>query len=115
MIHLLKFTHLILTLGLLSLVFFHFLFRDMKYLKKIILWFALFAMLTGTLLVYPAHFTFHTPWIRAAYVFAVVFVTGIIVKDRLKTAWMRICVYLMLCAILVLIVHDAVLKSTFLF
>lgn len=88
-------------------------------LNKWMLKIAGLAMLTGTFLVYPKHFTFHTPWIQAAYILVFVFCMSITVlvlfRDRLKHRWLLRGIYLFLILLLIGVVHDAVTKSTFLF
>ncbi|HSW92719.1 MAG TPA: hypothetical protein VLJ15_00015 [Gammaproteobacteria bacterium] len=124
LIDVLKFTHLLLTLGLLGLTFFCLILagfsahpeRNFLLIRfsRLILWFLVLAMVTGTLLVYPKHFTFHTPWIRAAYF--LVFLSGLIVsmliyfrkKNHSRVFWFLGYFFLMM--ILVGIVHDAVTK-----
>lgn len=129
MIDVLKFIHLLLTLSLLGstlfcliLVGFHFNFEQnalIKRLNRIILWLLTFAILTGTLLIYPKHFTFHTPWIKAAYVLVFLFggLLSLLVVTRKKHQWQwlsGIC-YFVLIILLIGIIHDAVTKTTFLF
>ena len=126
----LKFIHLLLTLSLLGSTFLclflvsfkknTFIFSEQnKNLNRIILWLLVFAVLTGTLLIYPKHFTFHTPWIQAAYV--LVFLCGALVSllmslnKKRKWPWLWSISYLLLALMLIGIVHDAVTKTTFLF
>jgi hypothetical protein len=86
-------------------------------------------MATGTLLVLPKHFTFHTPWIQAAYVLTTLYSLSIITliffrkKRRVKMAGDKLTqgqqylwrlAYLALLFILILVVHDAVTKTRFL-
>ena len=78
------------------------------------------ALLSGTLLVYPKHFTFHTPWIQAAYVLVIVFGLGIaalLILRKKMVAHRRLqrVAYLALIVILIAITHDAVTKTTFVF
>lgn len=94
--------------------------RDtLTFLNRMMLWCATFAILTGTLLVYPKHFTFHTPWIQTAYV--LVFILGslvsilLAVKKKQRIRWLWWSSYAFLLMILIAIVHDAVTKTTFLF
>lgn len=132
LIDLLKFIHIIFVLGLLGAVgyclylvgtkrfaMFHFNQGDpITRLNKIMLYLALCAILTGTFLVYPKHFTFHTPWIKAAYVlvgfFCLVMGTLIFFKKKRHKRWWRL-IYLVMLILLVGVTHDAVTKSTFLF
>lgn len=99
-------------------------------LHKVALLSALLAVFTGTLLVLPRHFYFHTPWIQAAYLFTTI--TSLIIacfmllnkkrcahppKEKISRCqqWLWRLAYLILLLILINIVRDAVMKSTFLF
>lgn len=134
LIDVLKFIHLLLTLGLLGLTLFCLILTIHKKavfkqpenhnlittLNRILLWLLGFALLTGTLLVYPKHFTFQTPWIQAAYV--LVFICGVLIgivllffKQKRKWFWLWGMVYLILLLLLIGVIHDAVTKTTFLF
>lgn len=77
------------------------------------------AVFTGTVLIYPKNFTFHTPWIQAAYLFAIIFSIGVLLlmlcKQKLQNRWLLGGGYFFLLLILVFLVHDAVTKTTFLF
>lgn len=135
MINLLKFTHLLFVLGIFSLAIYCFALIGSKiflikntnthdkfnYLNKIMVVFCVFAMLTGTLLVYPKHFTFHTPWIQAAYLFTFIVgfsaVSFILFKMQREEGyrWVWRLAYLVLISILIVITHDAVTKTTFIF
>lgn len=122
LIDLIKFIHLLITLGLLGLTFHCVTAKGTLNLKRInvtLLSLSVLAIATGTLLVYPKHFTFHTPWIQAAYVLVVGFclcIGSMVFFNR------KICVpknllrgiYLILFTLLVLVIHDAVTKTTFL-
>ena len=126
LIDVLKFIHLLLTLSLLGLTFFCLILASftihperknrMIRLNRIILWLLGFALLTGTLLVYPKHYTFHTPWIQAAYI--LVFLSGAIVsmliyfRKKIRWGWLWVVSYIFLAIILAGIVHDAVTKTT---
>ncbi len=132
MVQIIKFSHILLTIALLGSIFFclallvskKFALTNLSHqnrivrLNKIILLLAFFAMLTGTFLVYPKHFTFRTPWIQAAYFFSLLF--GIFVsfliffRNKIKRRWYWLSVYLFLSVILLGIIHDAVTKTTFL-
>jgi len=93
--------------------------------EKLLLIISLLAMLTGTLLVIPKHYTFHTSWIEAAYILLTLFIGGVFVATRIKkrhinniskkTLILMRVIYVCLGAILLLIMHDAINKSTFLF
>lgn len=125
-IHLIKFIHLLCTLGLLGSISYCLVvtvrFKTVKhevYLYKLMLLFGFFAALTGTLLIYPSHFSFHTPWIEAAYLFGLSFALGIIflmlTRHHPTVSRFRPLIYGVLGVILICIAHDAVTKSTFLF
>ena len=126
--NLLKFSHLIFTLSLLGSTIYCFiltLFKQqtieigvqIKQLNQFILLIGILALMTGTFLVHPKHFTFHTPWIKVAYLLIVIFSLGIAWliahKNRQKSRWLTCGIYFMLLIILGLIVHDAVTKTTF--
>lgn len=125
LINALKCIHLLLTLSLLGSIFYCLILVSLKKytelirFNRIMLWLLVLTILTGTLLVYPKHFTFQTPWIKAAYIF--VFLFGTIVSMLLvfkKRAYSRAVwgiSYFLLMMILIGIVHDAVTKTTFLF
>jgi len=141
LIHIVKFIHLVFALGLLGLAIYCLLLIGSKKFgmttrnhrqriirsNKILLLFSLLAMITGSLLVIPKHFTFHTPWIQAAYILLLVFGVGIALLTLLKRkrvsrrgisnterfGWL--VAYCFLIMILIGIVHDAVMKATFLF
>src|SRR5437762_1129139 len=80
-IDILKWLHLLLTLSLLGSTCFCLVlvsrkqFDNIHKLNRLMLWLLLFALLTGTLLVYPKHFTFHTPWIQSAFILVFLFGT----------------------------------------
>jgi hypothetical protein len=94
------------------------LYQKILRLNKHLLIFAFCAMLTGTLLVYPKNFSFHTPWIQAAYLFVTIFSVGILGLIWAKKTFvlqhrgMWFCSYLALLMILLIVVHDAVTKTT---
>jgi len=133
LIEVLKFIHLLLTLSLLGSTLFCLILISLKKrvlihsphddiiirLNRIMLWLLVFAVLTGTLLVYPKHFTFHTPWIKAAYLLVFLFGTlvSLLTTFRKKNMWRWSTGlgYLMLIMMLIGIVHDAVTKTSFLF
>lgn len=137
LVNLLKFIHLLCVLGLLGSVMYcltsvgskklvgtsHYFFSHAKQLHNVILRLSALVMLTGTLLVHPKYFTFHTPWIEAAYIFLLIFCLGIIfVKKQVNSSkkftssrrWIIQGCYCLLFIILLFIVHDAVTKTTFL-
>lgn len=133
LIHFIKFIHVSLSLMLLgSAVFCLVVMISKKFataqlsrfdiifqVNKLILLFAIFAMLTGTFLVYPKNFSFHTPWIQAAYLLGFIFCLGILFliffKKKIKNKIIWFCLYSFLLAILIAITHDAVTKTTFIF
>jgi hypothetical protein len=104
----LKFFHLLLILGLLSASLYSFV-SGPRY-QRAILWITVLSVLTGSLLVYPTHFTFHTPWIQAAYVFAGLYSVGILITLKYPS---RIVCFILLW-LLLFALHDAVTKTTFL-
>ena len=122
-----KFVHLLFALGILGIVLYRFaaVFAkkplDIKYVTRInifLLILGCLAALTGTLLVYPKHFTFHTSWIQAAYLLMSGFFAAVaaLILLRHKKFFRLLCgvVYFLLLVVLVLVVHDAVTKMTFL-
>lgn len=126
-VNLLKFIHLLLTLSLLGSASVCLLLISSKQrnhfqsqitrLNQSMLILAILAMLTGSLLVHPKHFTFHTPWIQAAYLFIFIFslfiATLILFKKHLlKKTWIWRIVYIILIIILIAVVHDAVTKTS---
>lgn len=127
LINFLKFIHVLLILSLLGSAIYCLILVSVKKsdhitrLNKIILALGFFAALTGTLLVIPKHFTFHTPWIEAAYILIGIFCFGILflaflkMKGILNHRWLWLLLYGVLVIILIGIIHDAVTKTTFLF
>ena len=121
-----KCIHLLLTLGLLGSTIVCLILAGsnkipadfITRLNRTMLWLAAFAVLTGTLLIYPKHFTFHTPWIQAAYLLVFVFGTAVSLlvywRNQLTSRWGWIVSYVILSGTLIAIVHDAVTKTTFL-
>lgn len=123
MFPLIKFFHLLCVLSLsVSVVFCLALASQKKYdmifrINKTMLVMMPFAMLTGALLVFPSHFTFHTPWIRAAFLLASSFIFAIVLLLFLQKKKNHLglqMIYLFLAVILILTIHDAVTRSTFL-
>ena len=125
-INIVKFIHLLCVLGLLGLVVNSLVALSLRkfsrnpankaYLinqNKNMLWLAIFAVLTGTLLVYPKHFTFHTPWIEAAYLLVTLFIIAVFVLKRLPNLpnYLKIISYILLITLLVCVIHDAVTKT----
>lgn len=123
LIHFVKFFHLLFALGLLTIVMRSAILtgpnQSQTRRDKVMLGLALFALITGTLLVYPKHFTFHTPWIQAAYVLVILFcvaIVGLIYLKNKQTSrlWLVNLSYFVLAVLLMFVVHDAVTKTTFL-
>lgn len=138
LVNFIKFIHLLLTLGLLGSASYCLTLIGSKTtsihnfirLNQIMLLLCILAMLTGTFLVIPKQFTFHTPWIQAAYLLLLVVGLGIfsivlLKKKRLpKKTTMELprtdCIvwrlaYFVLILLLIGIIHDAVTKTTFIF
>lgn len=89
-------------------------------LNKTLLYLGAIGLITGTLLVHPKHFTFHTHWILAAYLLVSIILISLIylnylLKKKTLANYSRILrfFYIMLIALLVVIIHDAVTKTTF--
>ena len=133
LIGLVKFIHLIFALSLLgSILYCLILVSSNKFIpaylprrdkinrtNKLAISFCVLAALTGTLLVYPKHYTFHTPWIEAAYLLVLALastLSGLLFLTRnQKIRWLWQLTYVILITLLVFVIHDAVTKSTFLF
>jgi hypothetical protein len=109
MTHFVKFIHILCALGLLGGTTYRFMAITFR-LNKLFLLLAGLAILTGTLLIYPTHFTFHTPWIIAAYLLTFFYILGVTLSLFLKTPSRLIYFFLMVT--LILIIHDAVTKTT---
>jgi hypothetical protein len=126
MINLIKFIHVIFALSLLGITMFCFAFISKNktpvspYIHQLILYISIIALITGTLLVYPKHFTFHTPWIQAAYILVICYASLIALFNRyrhlflFKNKTVLLLTYFMLILLLVGVIHDAVTKTTFL-
>jgi hypothetical protein len=134
-IYFLKFAHVLVALSLLGLAVYcivltgsrKYAIANIHHHNKILrahramLVIVVFALISGSLLVYPKNFTFHTPWIRAAYLFCMVFVAGILGMTLWKKKFVTskrmtwLTLYILLIIILLGLVHDAVTKTTFLF
>jgi hypothetical protein len=90
-------------------------------LNKLMLALVCLAMLLGTLLVHPKHYTFQTHWIQAAYFFVGVFILClfslhlVIKKNKLIKKYLWQCAYLALVIIILFIMRDAVTKSSLFF
>jgi hypothetical protein len=124
-VYLLKFAHILLVLSLLGTAVYCIVAVGLKKnsnlrLNKILIILSLLALLTGSLLVIPKHYTFTTPWIQAAYIFVIVFgllVTGLtLLKKKMWLTHPRwwLLSYTLLTILLIIIIHDAVTKTTFL-
>jgi hypothetical protein len=126
MIYLIKFIHIISALSLLGITMYCLVFIiktktiPLPLIHKRLLYISLLAMLTGTLLIYPKHFSFATPWIQAAYILVICYASIIALFNRYRDAFLFkyqgiISIsYLMLIVLLIVVIHDAVTKSTFL-
>lgn len=135
LIHIIKFLHMLFTLGLFTAAIYcialvssrkfsqpnslqH---RKIARLNRLMLWLLLFAILTGTALIYPKHFTFQTPWIDAAYVYALVASISLLLlkKSHLNFTSTRrelwLLAYFILLALLIVVIRDAVTKTSYLF
>lgn len=121
----LKFTHLLCVLGLMGTLSYgvtngsH--GRPVGRFLAPLIGLSVLAMLTGTLLVHPKHYTFHTPWIQAAYLLAGLFLLGIIgfslaeKRYRLFLPHWRLGFGAVFLMVLLMIANDAINKTTFLF
>jgi uncharacterized membrane protein YozB (DUF420 family) len=129
-VNFLKFIHLLAVLGLIGATifclrliigkkFFHANDKQLQLLtrvNKIILALGAIALITGSLLIYPKHFTAHTPWIEAAFGFTFIFICVVLLIIQFKNTLSRpvfLCTYLFLIILLVIITQDAVRKTTF--
>lgn len=118
-----KFIHLLFAMGLLGLTAYAITFAHPAQLSKLIsinknlIVISLFALITGTLLIYPKHYNFHTLWIQAAYLLIFIYIVSLTLATRLSAkishSWLWRCFYLALVFLLTVVVHDAVTKSTF--
>lgn len=87
--------------------------KKLNHLNKNLLIISVIALLTGTLLVYPKHFTFHTLWIQTAYLLLITYCLIIMIfKEKITKPWTGRSLYTLLMIILILITHDAVTKNT---
>lgn len=123
LIFFLKFFHVILALSLFGLLFYSIKTIGTKkfssqFFHRGTVGLVFLSLITGTLLIYPKHFTFHTPWINAAYLLVFIFLVGIFFLKKLQQKIIpRIILqigYLSLFILLMVVVHDAVTKTTFL-
>lgn len=93
---------------------------------RALLWLLLLTAITGTLLVHPRHFTFHTHWIIAAYILVILcggllqypyhqqrkLTQGALVCSA-SSIWLERIVLFISTLGLVMVIHDAVIKQTF--
>jgi hypothetical protein len=132
MTHFFKFIHLLGAIGVLGLLVsaYYFTCKTVPYAELRAqsqlaltrmerLWFllVLIQLITGSLLVFPTHFNFATPWISAAY--ALLFLCAAIMfwhKRRYRKtptlSWHTHAAYGVSLVLLILIAHDAVTKTT---
>ncbi len=123
MVNIVKFAHILTALALLGLTSYCLFVASgrhrvsLLFFNKSLLIISFFALLTGSLLVYPKHFNFHTPWIQAAYVLLIMY--GLALRFSIKffhhmtKTWLWRSFYVILIFILILIIHDAVTKQPF--
>jgi hypothetical protein len=89
--------------------------------QRLMLIAVLLAITTGSLLIYPKNFSLHTPWIRAAYLFALLFTAGLFALNWMKKKfsntqrWAWLTLYIFLGFALLTLVHGAVTKQAFYF
>jgi cytosine/uracil/thiamine/allantoin permease len=92
--------------------------NNIRRLNRVMMWASLFALVSGALLVHPGNFDFHTPWIQVAFSGTVIFAAVIGVMNFLKKKfsfsqrWVWLVTYSALILILVIVIRDAVTKST---
>ena len=120
-----KFIHLLFVVSLTGATFYHVALVGWKRQDPIpainlsLFLLSLGALTTGTLLVLPKHFTFHTPWIEAAYLLVLAYCLGlaglILFRNNALVKKYRVMglLYFTLIIVLVLVIHDAVTKTTF--
>lgn len=118
LIHVIKFIHLLTIMGLIGITAFALTQqRSFLLLKKPISILAIISIVTGSLLIHPNHFSLQTPWIKAAYVlfglFCTLMTALILLHEKLSKGW-RSILYCLLILCLLLLIHDAVTKTTFL-
>jgi len=125
-IHLIKFIHLVAVLGCFAAIIFTINNavkgllnkQKLRQLILILIFLGLIAFITGLLLVHPKGFTFHTPWIQTANYLMSIFVLAILglltVHNKNINPKLIIALYASFAILLLLLVHDAVTKSTFL-
>ncbi len=118
LISFLKFIHVLTALALLGSTLYCLFTLSSQTSRRLnyLLLLTLFALMTGTLIVYPFHFTFHTPWIKAAYVLILLFSLGLLglkLSSNRRLSTQRGFAILLI-SLLLMIIHDAVTRSTFL-
>ncbi len=135
MIALIKAFHLVLVMILLTIpivLLFLNLKKPQDYLDlrhkmlRLALWLLGLLGLSGSLLVHPRHFTFHTPWILAAYF--LVFIGAILIQYPYRQykilgtrnlplsssfLWLERGTLILSFVLFIGIIHDAVTKQTF--
>jgi len=130
MIDLIKFLHLLFAIGLVGSIFFAFGMTNkitaptnkninnkiiINKLQKTFILIGILAAITGSLLIYPKNYSLHTHWIQAAYglltscMLLVIYYAN---KIKSRIHWLTFCSILLL--LLIAIIHDAVMKQTFL-
>ena len=128
-----KFTHLVVALCVLGLTLYALYLTikgNEKWLSRKwdswILGLLVVGAITGTFLVYPKHFTYHTPWIQGAYLLFAIAILGLLFNIISKTLIKKnnpagastkmkvvhITNYCILLLLLIVIIHDAVTKQT---
>lgn len=115
LVYFIKFLHILTALSLMGVVLLGITNQKFHFLQKIFLILGFIAFISGSALVYPSHFTFHTPWIMAAYLLLGTFALITLLLKKIKNIKIATGLYILLFFILTFVIHDAVLKSTFLF
>jgi hypothetical protein len=124
LINLIKFVHILLMLALVAgIIASLFQVKAKKFTSNrfdnSLLITCLLLVFTGTLLVHPKHFSFHTIWIQVAYVLIILFGLALLLSRLFKKPgaaarrWAWAGLYLFLLLILFCIIHDAVTKLVF--
>jgi hypothetical protein len=125
MINFVKFVHILLAMSLLGFTAYCITLTrsnnraNIQFFNKKLIVLSLFTLITGSLLVYPKHFMFHTAWIQAAYLlvltYAITLILLTVFSKKIHHIWLWRLLYIALFAILVLITHEAVTKKTVLY
>lgn len=124
LINFLKFIHVLFALGIISLTAVGLFSKESVLIFRLnlfLFFLGLMSLITGSVLVYPKNFTFHTPWIEAAFLlvslFSAIILALIVFKRKIShfPEWTLKLTYFSLLGILLLVVHDAVSKSSYLF